>query len=241
MALLGPFSVGYPVAFRTGGDTTREAFGKHIQEIERIYGILNALDAGKVSADDLDKAISDHVNSTNPHPKWKPSLSFSDISGNLDGSRLTGKINAELVYGLLSNATIDVSHVNNLESFVKSLIPTGGGGEGEGITESNLQANGYIKFSNGFMLQWGKISGEVTFDSGLTTLKGQIKYVKSFSSKCFSVLKCEYNIRNNSVLTDDGRSVIITPGKEGFDVLINLSSIGLSNTTMTIDYCAIGI
>ena len=32
---LGPFNVGYPVDFRTGGDTTRDAFGKHIQEIMR--------------------------------------------------------------------------------------------------------------------------------------------------------------------------------------------------------------
>ena len=37
MGLLGPFNVNYPVIFRSGGDTTRVAFGKHIQEIERIY------------------------------------------------------------------------------------------------------------------------------------------------------------------------------------------------------------
>ena len=30
MATIGPFEAGYPVNFKSGGDTTREAFGKHI-------------------------------------------------------------------------------------------------------------------------------------------------------------------------------------------------------------------
>ena len=69
--LIGPFNVGYPVNFTSGGDTTRDAFSKHIQEIERIYGYLNALDAGKVSASDvssltgtvgsLNTALTNHI------------------------------------------------------------------------------------------------------------------------------------------------------------------------------------
>ena len=106
MALLGPFSVGYPVIFRSGGDTTRNAFGKHIQEIERIYGILNALDAGKISADDLQGKLDG----------FKPTVSFNDITGyldmsritgNLDFSRITGNVPAARVVGTLSNANID--------------------------------------------------------------------------------------------------------------------------------------
>ena len=53
MAIIGPFSKGFAVNFRSGGDTTKDAFHKHIQEIDRIYGYLNALDVGKVSAADL--------------------------------------------------------------------------------------------------------------------------------------------------------------------------------------------
>ena len=33
----------YPVAFRSDGDYTFEAIGKHIEELERIYEILNYL------------------------------------------------------------------------------------------------------------------------------------------------------------------------------------------------------
>ena len=44
------FKVGYPVDFRSGGDTTQQAFGKHIQEIVKIYGDLNALNAESLSS-----------------------------------------------------------------------------------------------------------------------------------------------------------------------------------------------
>ena len=56
--LLGPWSVLYPVRFYSGGDTTRQAFGKHIQEITRIYGLLNALDAAKAGSEEIIEAIT---------------------------------------------------------------------------------------------------------------------------------------------------------------------------------------
>lgn len=149
--LLGPFSVGYPVAFRSGGDTTREAFGKHIQEIEKIYGILNALDAGKVSSDDLsgiiggsiDSKLQAHINSTNPHPNWK--INLSDLTGTLDASKVVGN---------LTSAYIDASHVNNLASVVSGLVPISQD-KGDGIIESDIKQQGYVKFNNGLILQWG--------------------------------------------------------------------------------------
>ena len=56
VTLLGsPWHEKFPVAFRSGGDTTRDAFGKHINEIKRIYELLNALDSGKLSAGDIDE------------------------------------------------------------------------------------------------------------------------------------------------------------------------------------------
>ena len=56
--LLGPWGVIYPVNFYSGGDTTSQAFGKHIQEIARIYGLLNALDAGKAGSDEIAEGIA---------------------------------------------------------------------------------------------------------------------------------------------------------------------------------------
>ena len=146
MLSLGPFSVKYPVNFRSGGDTTKDAFWKHIQEIERIYGLLTAIDAAAASSDSISGAISgelqQHINSTNPHPNWKPSLSFDDITGNLAASRVRGN---------LTNATIDASRVNGLADKIPSVPDL------QNVFPSvNIQENGYIKFINGFMLQWGK-------------------------------------------------------------------------------------
>ena len=174
MALLEPFEVMYPVAFYSGGDTTREAFNKHIQEIERIYGALNALNAAAVSSDDvgtsIDSKIKAHIDSTNPHPNWKPSLSFSDITGNLDASR---------VHGELTNATIDAGKVNGLKDFITTTAPN----KGDGITGSNIKDNGYVKFNNGLIIQWGNNYADKTGDSATITVNFPIP----FSSSCFAV------------------------------------------------------
>ena len=79
-----PFEVGYPVRFYSGGDTTREAFQKHIQEIERIYQIINQLDADKISSGDID--LSSHINAANPHPN----LSLDTLGGTIPASKITG-------------------------------------------------------------------------------------------------------------------------------------------------------
>lgn len=136
-----PVSTAYPVNFYSGGDTTKQAFGKHIQEIDRIYALLNALDTGKASSGDVSggigsitSALTAHINSTNPHPNWN--LSFSDISGTLPGSRVVGP---------LPNATIDANNVTGLSAFC-----------GDGITTSNPAENGYAKFKNGLIIQWGR-------------------------------------------------------------------------------------
>ena len=172
---LGPWSVNFPIAFRSGGDTTREAFGKHIEEIERIYELLNALDSNKLSAGDIDGSLNEannrlqnHINSTNPHPNWRPSLSFSDITGNLDGSRITGT---------LTNATIDASKVNGLQTLINEAD------KGDGITGSNLNGNGYVKFGNGLIIQWGSSYADDKSDNATITVRFPI----SFSSSCFNV------------------------------------------------------
>lgn len=194
MSLLGPFSVGYPVAFRSGGDTTREAFGKHIQEIERIYGILNALDAGKLSSGDMAGSLDAHIQSSNPHPNWKPSISFSDISGNIDASKISGSLSgatipAGNVIGLLSQATINYNKINGLQDFVNSLISAagvgGGGGSGDGIVMSGLSKKGYVKFNNGLIANWNS----TTVNSMSTDASGvRENFAQAFSSSCFCLV-----------------------------------------------------
>ena len=230
MALLGPFNVGYPVAFRSGGDTTREAFGKHIQEIKRIYGILNVLDTDKVSASDLNGMLSG----------FKPSMSFDDISGsldlsrttgNLDGSRISGKIDASKIYGKLSNATIDAGHVNGLNALINSLIPPSSG-EGEGITDIKKQENGYALFNNGLIIQWG-----ISDSTGV----GHVTFPVSFSTACFIVVASTYvndNAINGKKYGDDGDSSIMVNAwdKSGFGFYSEVEDAGMKKVT----YIAIG-
>ena len=171
VTLIGPFKIGFPVAFRSGGDTTRDAFGKHIEEIKRIYGYLNALDSGKLSAGDIDgtlgaydSKLQEHIDSTNPHPNWNPS--FDDITGDLDASR---------VHGNLTNATIDADKVNNLES----LLPSD---KGDGITKKSLVGDGYVEFNNGLIIQWG-----TSFHSFAGEGDASVVFPYSFKTGCYGL------------------------------------------------------
>lgn len=183
---LGPWDVGFPVRFRANGDTVHDAFYKHIQEIERIYGLLNALDSNKLDWSDMQS----HINSPNPHPNL--TIDGSKITGTIDASKIRGlltnatisidnvigNIPASRVYGLLENATIDSSHVNGLSDMLKKVT------EGaQPIEDESGAANGYVKFKGGFMIQWG-----TTADM---TDKDEEKHTQSFptpfSSACYSV------------------------------------------------------
>ena len=84
-----------------------------------------------------------------------------------------------------------------LTVFVKGLIPDDSG-SGDGITERNLNGDGYVKFGNGLMFQWGicainkdtEIEIKDIYD-GQQTVVGAINSVKfpiSFPSKCLNVI-----------------------------------------------------
>ena len=179
MSLLGPWSLAYPVAFHSGGDTTREAFGKHIQEIERIYGILNALDAGKVSSSDVNQAINNALNN------YSPNLTFADISGNLDASRVYGNltnatIDASKVYGTLTNAYIDASHVNGLINYINDNLDISD--KGDGIKKVKFRSPGYAKFNNGLLIQWGEEFVDTIEEKTYT-----INFGEAFDTICLNV------------------------------------------------------
>ena len=234
--LLGPFSVGYPVAFRSGGDTTREAFGKHIQEIEKIYGILNALDAGKVSSEDLsgiiggsiDSKLQAHVNSTNPHPNWK--INFSDLTGNLDASKVVGN---------LTNAYIDASHVNNLASIVSGLIPSGQD-KGDGITDSDIKSNGYVKFNNGLIVQWGKTENQYEYVHANTA--NEHKFKIEFPSQCFTVI-CQPYMDGATTAGLETMASVVEMNSKGFKFVHDkfANSWGGGERAWWLRYIALGI
>ena len=54
-------------------------------------------------------------------------------------------------------------------------------GTGDGITESSLDADGYAKFGNGFIMQWGSITNAADHEFDIT-------FPINFPNECFSVV-----------------------------------------------------
>lgn len=70
-------------------------------------------------------------------------------------------------------------------AFVQSLINSLKGSIGGTISAASLNENGYVKFSNGFIVQWGRVH---LTDSGWEGEVGPFNFPISFSSSCFFVL-----------------------------------------------------
>lgn len=113
------FDVGYPINFYSGGDTTSQAIGKHIDEIKKIYGHLNMLDSEMLSGDEIKKIIGDITNNIS-FDKIKGSLDLSRTTGTLPFDRVSGNIPASRVVGELTNATINASKVTELISYLQN-------------------------------------------------------------------------------------------------------------------------
>lgn len=215
--LLGPWSPQYPVDFYEGGDTVTEAFGKHIEEIERIYGLLNALDLGKVTTGDLTEILksyvtltalnarlgdyvtnsvfNNHVNSANPHPNM--TLPMSKVTGNLDASRVNG--------------LVDVIKQNT-------------------IAEGEVSANGYAKFGNGLIIQWGEW-GFPEFKTNEYIITRSFK--TSFPNACFAVsltphVRLHSELENTNYSEVDAGVLAVSWNKSQCRVIANAfsSSIG---------------
>ena len=200
-----PWSVQYPVNFSPSGDTTSQAFMKHIEEIKKIYGFLNTLNSEKLSASDLSSSLSGintnlttHINSTNPHPNYKPSVSFSDITGtlSLSDTKLTGSLPMSRITG-----NLDASRISNLTSLVDSRIPAS---NGDGITQSDFSNSlfGYIKFKNGFILQWGRV--RITPAEWNANQEGNydVLFSPPFSTACYTVTAGTEIDTSNNVLAE---------------------------------------
>ena len=176
---IGPFEVGYPVDFRSGGDTTKQFAEKHIQEIARIYGYLNALNSDKLSTSELSSyfvdiqgELQDHVDDTSPHPNWLINLA-SQVTGILDPSHLSGTAN-----GLY----IPASNVTGLSAYIPTPANTG-------VTSYSGSENGYVTLNNNLMLQWGKKSFTYQVTTASTsTMINNLSFSTTFPNSCFTVV-----------------------------------------------------
>ena len=197
------FKVGYPVDFRSGGDTTQQAFGKHIQEIVKIYGDLNALNAESLSSSEFTKKLEEHIKDSDPHPNLI--INLDTTTGNLDGGRITGDIAAKLVKGKLTGATISAANVDSLTTFVEGLIPKQ---TNTGIKYISLAQNGYADFYNGLQIRWG-----VSENTDVS-----VTFVRPFSSQCFMVVASLYlEDMSNWGNTEYDTSGVISWDKNGFN------------------------
>lgn len=89
-----PYSVAFPVNFTSEGDTTRDAFRKHMDEITRIYGILTGIDADTMDTDAVSAMLQRHIDSANPHPNYTPSVSWTNVTNKPGLDDLSGTLTA---------------------------------------------------------------------------------------------------------------------------------------------------
>lgn len=237
----------YPVNFSAkNGDTTSQAFAKHINEIVRIYGLLAGIDASTIDAGAVNTLLQNHINSTNPHPN----LNLSNTKGNLDAARLqdtidgntqTGVISAARVKGKLTNAMIDVDNVVNLSSKIPSVptvpsMDTIAGDVGSGITDKNSDTNGYMKFRNGLAIQWGRASVGMPYGEEQVRT---VNFSKQFTN-CFVVMLTYVHL---SGAADNDRNFIphlLSKGANSFKYKLEQAQTSTWDTNMAIEYIAIG-
>ena len=198
---------------------------------------MNALDAGKVSADDvsglsgtvgsLNTALANHINSTNPHPNYSPS--WSDLTNRPGLGDISG--------------TLDVSKVDGLTEAIDDRIAlSSNGGSGYGITDYTLADGGHVTFGNGLMIQWGRVflSADDFNSSNRFNKVRTITFSTEFPHKCYVVtIGTEFNATS----TGNQDSIIQTRNitTTGFDYVVQEFYNG-SNiwSSINCNYIAIG-
>ena len=247
---LPTMSVGYPIDFRSGGDTIKQGFNKHIQEIVRIYGYLNALNSDKLSASDYQSLLNSHINSSSPHPNWNPTL--ASLSGNLPASRVSGDLtNATIagskVSGALTGASIGYGNVTGLDAHINALINAASSGSSSDSPISAIScgtSNGKMTFSGGGYLQWGHVSGTLSYSSG-NSYGGNItaSFLSSFSNAQYALSGLCYVDKGTSNY-DYIAPASITRNSGSAIFRLGLTSAATSDPAATftayVDYIAIG-
>ena len=198
------YSVRYPVNDKAGGDTVKQAFGKYNAEVTAIYGILNELKGNDLTPSEIDDLKYGSVVGSRITGSIDGSHITGTVAGFIDGQHVTGNISGNQISGTIITAQIPSGNVTGLEAFVNELIDGHGGDKsGYGITSSNLGTNGYVKFGNGFVVQWGNHLQNTSLS------EYDIEFPTAFSSACYSVL---ISSNNNDVTLGGSPTVPTTTG-----------------------------
>lgn len=252
MANTTTYEPGYPVNFYSGGDTTREAFGKHIQEILKIYGILNALQSTKADSTAVTKAIEDaktlltekittakselttalnnHINSTDPHPN----LQIATLKGNFPASRLSGQITNSQIDSISGNkitGSISTDKIDDLKSFVEnnSSKPIG----------TINRRKGYMQFTNGFTMQWDITEpNETNIDEYKIC---SVNFAKTFTELFAIYTQMYIDMNNIGGANQDVVLRLTSQSTSGFEYRWDATNQGAGNQGMYMSYLALGI
>ena len=124
-------------------------------------------------------------------------VAINHRNGNI---KTTGNVTANGAMYSATPGTGDNSTRVATTAFVQSLINSLKGSIGGAIVASNLAQNGYVKFSNGLIIQWGNI--------GLTgnSWEGEIgpyNFPVAFNNQCFLVLPSLCNNDNTNPISYD--------------------------------------
>lgn len=93
-------------------------------------------------------------------------------------------------------------------AFVQSLINSLKGSIGGTIVASNLAQNGYVKFSNGLIIQWGNFVGSVNSGSG--TVTKTLPYPIAFNSLLWSIPKTLPKTDDNAYCYYSNTGIVLT-------------------------------
>ena len=125
-------------------------------------------------------------------------VAINHRNGNI---KTTGNVTANGAMYSATPGTSDNSTRVATTAFVQSLINSLKGSIGGTIVASNLAQNGYVKFSNGLILQWGSFSGQAQTTGPNQTKEITLPFPISFTS----FYKIPFAIPSDCFKTDTGR------------------------------------
>ena len=132
--------------------------------------------------------------SENPPTSLKSLIDILDTKAPVDNPSLTGNAVAPTPSTEDNSTKIaTTAFVNNLINLLKENGVLGG--SGDGIVASSLTQNGWVKFKNGLILQWGKIQ---LSNSNKEEIRGPYYFPIGFSTQCFLVLPTMGNNDQNN-------------------------------------------